>query len=194
VRRDQQYKSIAKKEFRRPGGLPATNNTLIQQLNINTFFMTNKIILFLTLLSYSVIISQSFMYMLSLKNTQLALGGGSYTELRQLIDANMRGTFKYVLYAALLTNLLLVIVNIQRPSSMLFITAAIALLALIADILLTVKGSLPLNDIINNWSPEHFPDNWKEIRNDWFRVFRYRQVINIAGFISLLAGTAFGGK
>lgn len=156
--------------------------------------MTNKIILFLTLLSYSAIVSQSFMYILSLKNTQLALSGGSYTELRQLIDANMRGTFKYVLYAALLTNLLLVIVNIKSPSSLLFITAAIALVALIADILLTVKGSLPLNDIINNWSPEHFPDNWKEIRQEWFRVFSYRQVINITGFLSLLAATVFGSK
>lgn len=156
--------------------------------------MTNKIILLITLLSYSIIVSQSFMYILSLKNTQMALGGSSYTEVRQLIDANMRGFFKYVVYAALLFSLLLVIVNSNAPTGVQFISAALAFIALTADVLLTVKGNMPINDIINGWAPGNFPDNWKEIRQDWFRIFQYRQVANIAGFLSLLAGTVFGGK
>lgn len=156
--------------------------------------MTQKIILLATLLCYTVMVSQPLMYILSLRNTQMALGGSSYTEVRQLIDANMRGLFKYVIYAALLSTLLLLIVSIKTPGSLLFISAAIAFVALVADTLLTVKGSLPVNDIINTWSPGNFPENWMEIRQRWFSIFEYRQWILIAGFVSLLAGAIFGRK
>jgi len=156
--------------------------------------MATKITLLVTILFYSVIVSQSFMYILSLKNTQLALGGGSYTELRQLIDANMRHNFKYVIYLTLFANLLLVILNSKTPSGLMFITAAIALVALVIDVLLTLKGNVPVNDIINSWSTESYPDNWREVRDKWFTIFRYRQMATITGFLSLLAGAVFGGR
>jgi len=154
--------------------------------------MTIKIILFFTLLAYSIVVSQSFMYILSLKQVQLNLDGSNYTEFRKLIDTAMRANFKYVIYAALLANLLLVIATLKNPGSMLFITAAIALLALIADIMLTIKGSLPVNDIINTWSADNYPANWMDYRTKWLHIFQYRQLANITGFVSLLAGTIFG--
>lgn len=156
--------------------------------------MLNKITSLLAVLSYAVVVSQSFMYILALKNTQLALGGSSYTEVRQLIDANMRGTLKYVLYAALLANLSLVLAHVKAPFSPAFITAAIAFLALIADVVLTLKGSLPLNEIINGWSPANFPANWREVRQQWFSIFQYRQILTIVGFVSLLAGVLLFDK
>ncbi len=154
----------------------------------------NKIILIITILIYSVVVSQSFMYMLSLKNTQMALGGGSYTEVRQLIDANMMTVFKYVMYAALLFSLILAVINARSPKSLQFVTAVIAFTALVLDAILTLKGNVPLNEIINSWAPANFPANWKEIRNQWFIVFQYRQIANVTGFVSLLVGAVFGGK
>jgi hypothetical protein len=156
--------------------------------------MILKIILLLTLLAYSIIVSQSFMYILSLKHVQLNLGAGSYTELRKLIDTSMRRNFKYVIYAALFTNLILIIVTFKNPGSLLFITAAIAFFALIADILLTIRGNLPVNDIINTWSPDNYPSNWTEYRTKWFNILQYRQVANITGFITLLMGAVFGSE
>jgi hypothetical protein len=156
--------------------------------------MLSKVILFTSILSYSVVVSQSFMYILALKNTQLALGGSSYTEVRQLIDANMMTYFKYVVYVVLLANLLLVVVNFGTPMSLSFVTALIAFIALIVDTTLTLKGNVPLNHIINAWSPENYPASWKEIRQQWLVVFQYRQIVNILGFLSLLAGAVFGQK
>ncbi|MEI9912934.1 MAG: hypothetical protein WDO71_26815 [Bacteroidota bacterium] len=156
--------------------------------------MAIKIIFLFTLLAYSIIVSQSFMYILALKDVQLTLEAGPYTELRKLIDASMRGNFKYVVYAALLTSLLLVLSTIKNPDSLLFITAAIAFVALIADTLLTVKGNLPVNDIINSWSSDNAPANWKDYRAKWFTIFQYRQIANITGFVSLLIGAVFGLK
>ena len=153
--------------------------------------MLIKIVLFINLLSYAVIVSQSFMYILALKNTQLALRAPGYIEMRQLIDMNMRSRFRYVLYLALAGSLALLILHVNNPGSISFITAAIAFVALVIDIVLTVKGNLPVNDVINGWTPESYPANWQEVRQQWFTIFQYRQIANITGFVSLLAGMVF---
>lgn len=156
--------------------------------------MTIKIILLFTLLAYSIIVSQSFMYMLALKNVQLNLDANAYAELRKLIDASMRANFKYVIYAALFGNLLLVVLTVKNPGSILFVATAIAFVALVVDTLLTVKGNLPINDIINTWSPDNYPTNWADYRTKWFRVFQYRQIANIIGFVCLMIGGILGSK
>ena len=160
----------------------------------NNLDMTTKIILAITLLVYAIIASQAFMYMLSLKQVQLNLGATSYTEIRKLIDISMRASFKYVIYAALLANVLLVIATAKNPGSLVFITATFALLALVAEIVLTLKGNLPINDVINTWSADTIPANWTAFRDKWFIIFQYRQIASITGFISLLIGAVFGTK
>ena len=134
------------------------------------------------------------MYILSLKNVQLDLQANSYTEIRKLIDASMRSNFKYVIYGALFFTLLLLINNIKTPGSLLFITTAIVFIALIIDTTLTLKGNLPINDVINTWNHDNIPSNWAEYRTKWFNVFQYRQLANITGFVSLLIGAVFGTK
>lgn len=156
--------------------------------------MTTKIIFTITILAYAMIASQAFMYILSLKQVQLNLNAGSYTELRKLIDISMRASFKYVIYAALLANVLLVISTIKTSTSLVFITATIALVALVAEILLTLKGNLPINDVINTWSADTIPANWTSFRDKWFTIFQYRQIASITGFVSLVIGAVFGTK
>lgn len=156
--------------------------------------MTTKILFLITLLAYAVVVSQSFMYMLSLKQVQCSLDVVSFTEIRKLTDKAMRASFTYVIYAALLANVLLVLTTARTPGSLYFISAAIGLLALVIDLLLTVKGSLPINDVINTWSAENYPANWADYRDKWFTVFQYRQMVNITGFLSLLVGAIFGSK
>jgi uncharacterized membrane protein len=156
--------------------------------------MATKIILLFTLLAYSMIVSQSFMYILSLKDVQINLDVNAYTQVRKLIDASMRSNFKYVIYAALLGNLLLLVLTLKNPGSVLFVAATIAFVALVVDTLLTVKGNLPINNIINTWEPSSVPADWADYRTKWLTIFQYRQVANIIGFLSLLVGTVFGAK
>jgi hypothetical protein len=132
------------------------------------------------------------MYILALKNVQLNLDANAYTQVRKLIDVSMRSNFKYVIYAAMLGNLLLVVSTVKSPASVLFIAATVAFVALVVDTLLTVKGNLPINNIINSWEPGSAPTNWADYRAKWFAIFQYRQVSNIIGFLSLLVGAVFG--
>lgn len=154
--------------------------------------MVQKIILLITVLAYSIIVSQSFMYILALKNMQLSLDGSTYTEVRKLIDQSMRGKFKYAVYGALITNLALVILTARNPGGLLFICSVIAFVALVADTMIMLKGNLPVNDLINSWSADSIPKNWPEIRAKWFNYYQYRQVANIIGFCSLVIGAIFG--
>src|SRR5690606_1674186 len=117
-----------------------------------------------------------------------------YTEIRKLIDASMKSNFKYVIYTALLSNLVLVICTFKNLRSTLFITAAIAFAALILDTTLAVKGNIPINDAISTWTLDSYPANWAEFRIKWLQIFQYRQIANISGFVSLLIGAVFGSK
>ena len=146
------------------------------------------------MLAYSVIVAQSFMYIVALKNVQHGMQAESYIELRKLLDINFRANYKYAVYAALLTSLLLVLVNIKSPGSLLFITSAIAFTALIADVLLMMKGNMPINNLINTWTVDNYPPDWAMYRAKWLRVFFYREIVTMAGFISLLFGAVFGLK
>ena len=92
----------------------------------------------------------------------------------------------------MVSNLVLTISLLQNAESLLFITSAVALIALIVDTLFIVKGSLPPNRAIDSWSEDSYPANWTEIRTKWFAVFQRRQIANVTGFASLLIGIVFG--
>jgi hypothetical protein len=156
--------------------------------------MQTKIILLLTILTYSVIVGQSYMYIIALKNVQKSMNAPSYIELRNLLDASFRANYKYAVYASLLLNPLLVVVAAKNPGSILFITAAIAFVTLVADVLLMMKGNMPINNLINTWTPIHYPDNWAAYRAKWLQIFFYREIATITGFISLVIGAVFGLK
>lgn len=156
--------------------------------------MTTKIVLLITLLAYSVIASQSFMYIISLKMVQVNLDAGAYAQVRKLTDASMRANFKYVIYTGLIATLLLVILTAKNPGGLLFVAALLAFLALVLDVVLMMKGNLPINDVINTWTADTIPADWASYRDKWFHIFRYRQAANVLGFLSLLAGAVFGNK
>jgi hypothetical protein len=168
----------------------ATNACLTNQLKP---IMTNKIILLITLITSGVIVSQPFMYLLALNYVLKNLQANTYIEVRKLIDTAMNSTFRYTLYTALLANIVLVAVNVQALCSLYFITAAIALVCLVADVLLAVKGNIPINKTIGTWSADNYPNNWTSYRDKWFDIFKWRSFAAISAFISLLIGAIFGG-
>lgn len=154
--------------------------------------MEIRIVLLVNLLAWSFLVGQSFMYIIALGNVQRSLDAASYIELRKLLDRNFRLKFRFVFYATLITSPLLTLLCCLGTGSVLFITSVIALAAIIADTLLMMKGNMPINNLINSWSVEHYPADWKQYRSKWLYVFQWRQVANITGFTSLLTGVVFG--
>lgn len=150
--------------------------------------MLIKISLFVTLSLYAVVVSQSVFYILALSNTMRNMQVAAYIESTKLLDKNLRSSSSTIYYFALTASILLTSFSITNPSGILFSCSVIALISLIIDITLTLRGTVPLNNVINTWTVSDHPSNWQEYRAKWFRYYQGRQVANITGFISLLAG------
>jgi hypothetical protein len=154
--------------------------------------LATKIFLLLNLLFSSIIVGQAYMYIIALTDVQKNLDGPAYIRLRQLIDRNFMAKYKYVIYASMVSApLLCILVASEDPTGLLFACSLIALIAFIIDLILTVKGNLPINKMINGWPVDNYPSDWERYREKWLRIYSYRQTVNIIGFISLLIGAIF---
>ena len=154
--------------------------------------MAIKITLFITLLMYAIVISQSFFYILAMSSTLKKMQAETYIETRNLLTKTLETPLQLVYYTALGASVLLTAFCVVNPTGLLFICSVIALVTLVADALLATKGNIPLNKLINNWTTLNYPSDWKQYRSKWFTLYHVRQVLNITGFVSLLAGLIFG--
>lgn len=154
--------------------------------------MLIKITLFITLVCYAFVISQSFFYMLAMSDVTKKMQAAAYIETRKLLDKELQHSLSLIYYISLASSVLLTAFSVVNPNGLLFICSVIAFVALLVDVALALKGNNPLNKAINKWTTTAYPANWKQYRSRWFNIYHIRQVVNIAGFITLLAGLVFG--
>ena len=74
-----------------------------------------------------------------------------------MLDKHLRVKLKVLYYATLLTAVLLTILTFSPAAPLRFITACIALCALIADLAISMKRNMPINNLINNWDADAYP-------------------------------------
>jgi hypothetical protein len=153
--------------------------------------MYAKILILLNLIGFAFVASQPLFYLLALANAQKSLRAPSYIELRQLLDKNLQISLRLAYYITIITTVLLTIMAFSSSLSLLFITSAIALAALMIDVYLSLKGDVPINKIINQWNTDNYPRHWQLLRRKWFYFFHIRQIAGIIGFGSLLVGAVF---
>jgi hypothetical protein len=154
--------------------------------------MAIKITLFITLVCYAFVVCQSFFYILALSGATKKMDASAYIETRKLIDKELSTSLYIVYYLALAASIALTAFSVVNPQGILFISSVVALVALVADILLSVKGNIPINRTINSWTTNEYPANWQQYRSRWFSLYQIRQFVNIIGFIALLAAIVFG--
>ena len=104
--------------------------------------MELKILIFLNVLLYSVIVSQSFMYMIALRNIQENMGAAFYIELRKLLDRNFLRKYKFVVYSALLLSCLLLLAAFFQSSVLFLAGSILAFVGLLACKLFTAAVKL----------------------------------------------------
>lgn len=154
--------------------------------------MEIKISLFITLILYAMVAAQSFFYILAMSRTAKSMQPVTYIESRQLLDKNLQVSLKVTYYLALIASITLTSFCVINPSGILFICSMVSLVLLIVDIVLSLKGNVPVNREVNSWTSTNYPANWQEYRAKWFSIYTIRQAANITGFISLLGGLVFG--
>ncbi len=153
----------------------------------------NRMAMFLNLLAYSAVVGQPLFYLLALTQAQRALSGSAYVELRQRINAVMSRRVPLIYLTTLVTSSSLLALSWRAGDRMVLTTTLLAFVCLVVDVVLMMRENVPINTVIDRWSPIDPPEDWHAYREKWFAIFGYRQIILLVGFIGLLFGAVFHG-
>lgn len=142
------------------------------------------------LISWSLVVSQPLFYAVALTNAQRALSAAAYVELRQRINAVMNRRVPVLYVIALVTNTFVLAEAWRAGIWTHTVAAGLGILCLLADVVLMVRSSVPINRALDGWTADGIPDDWENNRTSWFAAFATRSNFLIAGFVALLAAAA----
>ncbi|HEX6226191.1 MAG TPA: hypothetical protein VFZ52_17350 [Chryseolinea sp.] len=142
-------------------------------------------------LSYMLVTSQVLFYLFILSDALKAVSLASYFEQRKVIDSLMINRFRAMYYSCLVLTLLTVGVSAIEPTSIFFMSAALALIFLSVDLFITIKYSLPLNALSRLYGTSIQDVNWIHVRDRWLSCMKYRGIAITLGMASVLAGLVF---
>lgn len=151
-----------------------------------------RVVMLVNLAAFSIVVSQPFFYLLALTEAQRALSAAAYIELRQRLNAVMTRRVPVIYITSLITCVALLGLAIGAGSGVVIATTALALMCLIADVRYMILENVPINRVMDAWSPNDCPPEWHVYRDRWLGLFAYRQVLLTIAFGSLLVGAVFG--
>ena len=150
-----------------------------------------KSIRLLHLLSYLLVTSQVLFYLFILCKSLKKVSLENYFEQRNVIDSLMITRFKTMYYSCLTLSIIATTLSARQPASFFFISSVIALILLAIDLVITVKGSLPLNALSRSYGTKSQHVNWEGVRTHWLDYMKYRGIAITIGMAGLLAGMVF---
>lgn len=152
-----------------------------------------KTIRLIHLLGYLLVTSQLLFYLVifcdALKQTSIQNFMEHRVGVEQVIDPRL----KVIYYLCLALSIMAVIISAKRTDSAYFITAAIALVCLLIDMMIAIKGNIPLNNMIREGLLQQH-ENWESVRIQWLNFIRIRGIFITIGMTSLLSGLIIDSK
>jgi len=150
-----------------------------------------KLAMLVNLVFFATVVSQPLFYAIALGHASRALSAPAYIELRNAINAVMKRRVPVVYLGALTACLSVLVLSALDGDPWMAMTSAVALAALIADAALMVRENVPINGVIETWTPMQYPADWETYRTRWMAIFAVRRVLLVIGFVSLLIGAVF---
>ncbi|MGZ5286837.1 MAG: hypothetical protein ACXWB9_06620 [Flavisolibacter sp.] len=147
-----------------------------------------KIIRFLQMFTYLVVVSQLMYYVFVMGTALQKVGINNFLELRKVVDPLVQQRHVPFYYAAILLLVLLILLTLKQWNSFRFITTVVALLCLVADIMMGLRESNQLNQVVNQYAFTPHPVDWEQLRIDWINKITIRGWISMTGFMALVAG------
>lgn len=155
---------------------------------------TLKLIELLYLVSYIIISSQLIYYLFVMSDALNLISIDNFMELRKAIDPIFKKRLSFVYYTCLGLNIVLLVIRRGELFSISYIALIIAFLCLVTDLLIAVKGNIPINNHITNYFRGSIEYNWQAMRKDWLHYITWRGIANFIGILSLIAGLLFDKK
>jgi len=148
---------------------------------------------FVYLLCYVLVSSQLLFYLFILTDALRPVSLSNFIELRKSVDFLAEHRLRVLYYVSLPLSIATVALLAPNRTSPLFITAVISCLCLLIDMAFALKGNMPINAQINNYTPNS-GTNWEALRQQWLTFMQYRGVAIAIGITSLLAGLFLNQK
>jgi hypothetical protein len=156
--------------------------------------MTTKILRLLQLVVYLIITSQVLFYLIILSDAMKQTSLENFIELRKIVDGLMGTRFRVIYYAGLILTLSVVILLLKKPDSVLFTTSCIALVCLIIDVSIAMKGNIPINNLINTYTAGDTTHDWSALRIQWLKLINIRGGFITVGMLSQIAGLLWASR
>jgi hypothetical protein len=136
--------------------------------------------LFVTIL----IASQGIFYMLALAEAMKTISVPTFAETRKAIDFVITNRLRFLYYSCLLAGIVILFLSKEDMTGKVFICTLIATLLILVDVLMALKGSIPINNAF-----QHYPNgnvNWSELQMRWLRLIVIRGVLSAIALGALL--------
>lgn len=146
-----------------------------------------KSIRFIHAFSYLTVTCQLMFYMVVFSDAMKLLSIENFLELRKIIDPLILGRNRVLYLTCLVANIGVILLAIKKPNSAFFITSLIALVCVVIDITLALKGNARLNTMVNTGVLSGI-DSWETLRMKWLNLIHYRGLFTTAGMICILIG------
>lgn len=156
--------------------------------------MAIKILKTVQFLMFLVVTSQLLFYFVVLSDALKQVSLLNFIELRKVVDMIMVARFKLIYYAALLLTLAVAVAHIKQPLSLQFIAYAIALVCIGVDVAIATKGNIPINTLINNFTPGDQSQDWEHLRTRWLQLINIRAVFVVVGMVSVFVGALWSTR
>ena len=156
--------------------------------------MTTKILRLIQICVYLIITSQLLFYFIILSDALKQVSLENFLELRKIVDALMSTRFRVIYYSALILTLTVVVLTFKKPDSILFVTSVIALVCLIVDVTIAMKANVPINSLINEYTPGNTNHDWNSLRLEWLNFINIRAIFVVVGMVSQIAGLLWTSK
>lgn len=149
--------------------------------------MTIKMFRLLQIFSYVLVLSQLLFYFFLFSDAMKLISIENFLELRKVVDTQFALRLKSMYYSCLLLTALSLIISARVYTSTFFISSCIAMVCIIADTWIALKGNVPINQQFNHYELKNSVD-WQALRIQWLTLINCRAIIVAIGFIALLGG------
>jgi hypothetical protein len=146
------------------------------------------------LILYLFIASQGTFYLLGINKAFATISIKAFIEQRKAVDLVIGGPLRFLYFSSLGIGVLIVACTAWQPPSHIFVTTLISFLCLTIDLFLAIRKSIPLNQIVNQYSPDNASVNYEDIRKQWITFINYRGMVTLSGLLALLSGFLIGNK
>ncbi|MBK7434406.1 MAG: hypothetical protein IPI66_11210 [Chitinophagaceae bacterium] len=163
--------------------VPAKKDTGIKPLHPFFNVLKNAMLFILTLLS---LMGASGVLDPLLSPIGYHISGTTFIEMHRPVDLMMRsiGPIMFTIMLSLY-GLLAILYFVEKSKIKAFLIIA-AILLLLGNTFIALKGNRPLNDLFLTWTPATIPANWSSLRDEWFGYHFYRNLLNAVQLLCIL--------